>query len=228
MSKIEAEVKQMAGEEGSEIDPLDFDNLDLTDVEIGTLSPEDKVYLEKFTKVDNMIMLGCGLTSLENFPDLPELKRLELSENEFKGSDLVHLQKLKGLICLNLNGNKIDTMAELAHLKDLPLTTLEVTGNPVSELEDFQKKGYELFTKLEALDGLDKEGNVVDDYDDEMEGEEEDMDEEAYFERIKASLTEDERKEIEAKGMTFEQYMDGQAADLEEFDSDEVSDSEED
>jgi hypothetical protein len=61
-----------------------------------------------------------------------------------------------------------------------------------------------------------------------MEGEEEDMDEEAYFERIKASLTEDERKEIEAKGMTFEQYMDGQAADLEEFDSDEVSDSEED
>jgi Leucine-rich repeat (LRR) protein len=137
MSKIEAEVKQMAGEEGSEIDPLDFDNLDLTDVEIGTLSPEDKVYLEKFTKVDNMIMLGCGLTSLENFPDLPELKRLELSENEFKGSDLVHLQKLKGLICLNLNGNKIDTMAELAHLKDLPLTTLEVTGNPVSELEDF-------------------------------------------------------------------------------------------
>ena len=225
MSKIEAEVKLQAGEAGSDIDPLDFDNLDLTDVKIGTFSPEDKVYLEKFTKVDNMIMLGCELTSLENFPNLPELKRLELSENEFKGSDLVHLQKLKELICLNLNGNKIDTMAELAHLKDLPLTTLEVTGNPVSELVDFQKKGYELFTKLEALDGLDKEGNIVDDYDDEMEGEEEDMDEEAYFERIKASLTEDERKEIEAKGMTFEQYMDGQAGDLEEFDSDEVSDS---
>ena len=225
MSKIEAEVKLQAGEAGSDIDPLDFDNLDLTDVKIGTFSPEDKVYLEKFTKVDNMIMLGCELTSLENFPNLPELKRLELSENEFKGSDLVHLQKLKELICLNLNGNKIDTMAELAHLKDLPLTTLEVTGNPVSELVDFQKKGYELFTKLEALDGLDKEGNIVDDYDDEMEGEEEDMDEEAYFERIKASLTEDERKEIEAKGMTFEQYMDGQAGDLEDFDSDEVSDS---
>ena len=138
MSKIEAEVKKMAGEDGSEIDPLDFDNLDLADVEVGTFSTEDKTYLEKFTKVDNMIMLGCALTSLENFPDLPELKRLELSENEIKGSDLAHLKKLTGLICLNICANKIDKIADLNHLKDLAdLSNIDLRQNPVSEIEDF-------------------------------------------------------------------------------------------
>ena len=53
--------------------------------------------------------------------------------------------------------------------------------------------------------------------------EEEDMDENEYFAKIKANLTEEERKDIEDKGMTLAQYIDGQANDLEDFDSDDAS-----
>ena len=225
MSKIEAEVKKMAGAEDEEIDPLDFDNLDLADVEIGTFSPEDKVYLEKFERVDNMIMLGCQLTSLVNFPELPEVKRLELSENELNGSDLAHLKKLKGLICLNFGKNKIEKLSDLNQLKDLAdLSNLDVRQNPVASVDDFQKKCFELLPNLEILNGFDKEGNEVSsDGFDFAEGEEEDMGENEYFAKIKANLTEEERKDIEDKGMTLAQYIDGQANDLNDFDSDDAS-----
>ena len=160
MSKVEEIIKEMAGEGGSEIDPTDFDNLDLADVEIKSFSPEDKAYLEKFTNVDNLIMLGCELSSLENFPELTNIKRLELSENAIKGSDLVHLKKLTGLVCLNIAANKIERLDDLKALKDLPeLINIDLTENKVSEIEDFDKKVRELLPKLEIVNRIDAEGN---------------------------------------------------------------------
>ena len=83
---------------------------------------------------------------------------------------------------------------------------------------------FDSFPNLEILNGMDKDGNECEsDGFDFAEGEEEDLDEEAYFDRIKANLTEEERKDIEDKGMTLAQYIDGQADDLDEFDSDDVS-----
>ena len=45
-------------------------------------------------------MNGCKLASLERFPNLPKLVRLELIENEFDGDDLVHLSCLSVRFCI--------------------------------------------------------------------------------------------------------------------------------
>ena len=47
--------------------------------------------LESMTEIICLSMNGCKLESLERFPNLPKLVRLELIENEFDGNELTHL-----------------------------------------------------------------------------------------------------------------------------------------
>jgi len=106
---------------------------------------------------------------------------------------------------------------------------LDCSHNPIVIVEDFTDKVFELLPNLEVLNGFDKEGNAVSDDDmdfGEGEGGEEDMDEEEYFAQIKANLTDEERKEIEDKGLTMQQYLDSNPADL-DFNSDASEDEEE-
>jgi hypothetical protein len=42
------------------------------------------------------------------------------------------------------------------------ICNLDLSGNPVAELEGYREKMFEIFPDLEALDGTDKDGNVVD------------------------------------------------------------------
>jgi len=77
---------------------------------IGEFTTQDKSYMEEFTAVDMLGMNSTKLKSLENFPNMPKVYRLELNENLIKGEDLIHLKHLQGLSILKLANNKITSI----------------------------------------------------------------------------------------------------------------------
>lgn len=61
------------------------------------------------------------------------------------------------------------------------LRSLDLTGNPVTEIKDYKEKVQDIFPNLEVLDGYDKDGKEVisedeDEYGDEHDDYEEDED----------------------------------------------------
>ena len=58
------------------------------------------------------------------------------------------------------------------------LSNINLVDNPISELDDYQKKMFEMFPQLEVLDGVDKEGAEVLSEEDEEEEYGEEYDEE--------------------------------------------------
>lgn len=158
-------------------------------------------------------MLAFNLTkisSLEHFPKLPSLKRVELADNFLKGAELAHLCQCENLETIKLANNKIASIDDLKCFTSLKkLQSLDLLGNPVCDVDSYQEKMWEMIPTLLSLDGLNEEGDEVDsdmdDYGDDYgaeEGEEE-LDEEALMEH----LTEEQKKEMKDKGMSAAEYL---------------------
>lgn len=67
---------------------------------------------DDFVNLESLSLINVGLTSLKGFPKLPNLKKLELSDNRISGA----LNLLSGspkLTHLNLSGNKIKDLDTL-------------------------------------------------------------------------------------------------------------------
>ena len=62
--------------------------LDGVKLENGELSPQDKVFLQKFTNAEHLGLSNTGLKSLRNLPLLPKMEKLDLSDNILAGDDL--------------------------------------------------------------------------------------------------------------------------------------------
>ncbi len=77
----------------------------------------DKLYLEKFTKLDFLAINDCGLTSMKNLPWLPGLLRLEMTHN-LLDSGFEHLKYPK-LMILKLRGNRVSTFETIKPLQKL-------------------------------------------------------------------------------------------------------------
>ena len=70
--------------------------------------------LEKFSNLKSLTLNGCGLTTLDGFPTLPELRRLELSDNNISdGLEALQDAALFQLKSLSLAGNKFATLEDL-------------------------------------------------------------------------------------------------------------------
>ena len=109
----------------------------------------------------------------------PNLNNLELGENDFPANELVHLAGLKELEQLDLHECQIETAEDLVPLKELPnLYVLDISLTTLASKEDFRKQVYETLPNLEILNGVDKEGKIVDIGEDDNISEEEDEDEE--------------------------------------------------
>jgi len=212
MSKIKENIEKMAGD-GSQIDPTEFENLILDDVNIEKFSPEDKTYMEEFVAVDMLGMNATKLNSLVNFPNMPKVYRLELNENNIKGEELVHLKHLKGLSVLKLANNKITEFAQLECLKEIPnLINLDLEGNEISKSEGYKDKVFEMLPTLSILDGKNKAGDDIisqesDEDEEEYGGEDgeeddEDFDQQDYIDKISKQLTEEQKKDLEAQGIS--------------------------
>ena len=160
------------GKEPGDVEELILDNTRATQIEGLT---------DEYTRLESLSLIAVGLTTLKGFPNLPQLKRLELSDNRIGGGLNVLQAACPKLANLNLSGNKIKDLEALEPLKSLDhLTNLDLYNNPLTmEEEDFRNKVFKMLPSLKYLDGVDANGDEEDDEDEEANGfEEEEEDEE--------------------------------------------------
>ena len=135
--------------------------------------------LDKFVNLQMLTLNGCGLTSLEGFPTLDNLKSLELSDNALADGCLDALQDagLPFLNRLSLAGNRFSTLAALEPLACLPsLRDVDLFNCPVTEVDNYRDGVFDLLQGLKYLDGFDQEDNEKEEDEDEDDGEEGDDD----------------------------------------------------
>lgn len=108
---------------------------------------------DSFTALEVLSLINVGLTSLKNFPKLPALRKLELSDNRISNG-VSHLAGSPKLTHLNLSGNRIKDFDELKPLKELEnLEVLDLFNNEVTATENYRDKIFELIPSLKYLDG---------------------------------------------------------------------------
>lgn len=95
-------------------------------------------------------------------PMMPKIMRLDLSNNRLNGQNLSAINQYKSLENLKLANNFIRNFNYLQPLSNIEsLLSLDLSANPVTEVNDYREQIFELIPTLESLDGLDKEGNEV-------------------------------------------------------------------
>jgi len=132
---------------------------------------------DEFVNLESLSLINVGLTSLKGFPKLPNLRKLELSDNRISGG-LNLLSASPKITHLNLSGNKIKDLDTLDPLKDFKnLKNLDLFNCDVTSIESYREKVFNLIPSLKFLDGFDREDKEAED----SEADEEDVndDEEA-------------------------------------------------
>jgi hypothetical protein len=101
----------------------------------------------------------CGIVSLQNFPRLPHLIRLDMVFNQIGGDDLIHLRGSRHIQTLMLGANRIETVAQVAQLQFMTnLLQLDLINNPVYRTPGYREQVYQIFPSLIVLDTLDQGG----------------------------------------------------------------------
>jgi len=158
----------MRGRPAAEIKELNLDNCRATLIEGLTTD---------FKNLEILSLINVGLTTLKGFPALPNLRKLELSDNRIS-SGLNLLSGCKKLTHLNLSGNKIKEIDTLEPLKNLlELRSLDLFNCEVTSLDDYRGKVFEQLPSLAFLDGYDCNNQEADeDDDDDIDGDDDDED----------------------------------------------------
>ncbi|KAK2705067.1 hypothetical protein QYM36_017191 [Artemia franciscana] len=132
------------GKSPEEVNELNLDNCKSTMI-VGLT--------DEFVNLVNLSLINVGLTTLKGFPKLPNLKKLELSDNRISGQ-LNLLSGSPDLTHLNLSANKIKDMATLEPLREfVHLKSLDLFNNEVTNTEGYKEKVFELLPNLKYLDG---------------------------------------------------------------------------
>jgi len=169
MTSLETEIARLKGNK----DPATITELILDKCSAAKLQGNE---FDDFPSLTTLSLNSVGLASLDKFPPLQHLKRLDLNDNKIAGG-LEALQDagLIHLAVLNLANNRIKSLDDIGPLGGLPsLRCLDLTRCEVTSAENYRATVFESIPSLKILDGLNEEGDEVD-YDEE---EEEDDDEE--------------------------------------------------
>ncbi|ACO70541.1 predicted protein [Micromonas commoda] len=172
---MEQAIKQIADDFGQPVEEL------LSVVLDNMCQSQNVVGLDGLAACEELSVQGCGIASLDNFPNLQALRKLLLADNRI-GGGLENLAKLTNLEELSIGGNKIASLDELKPLEGLKLTAIDLEGCPCADGSDTYRHAlFAMFPTLIFLDGTDVDGNERlidddDDEDDEDEDEEEDFD----------------------------------------------------
>jgi len=160
---------EMRGRPADQILDLNLDNCRAVKIE-GLTSD--------FTNLQTLSLINLGLQSLENFPKLGNLRKLELSDNKISGG-LNHLTGCANITHLSLSGNKIKDFDVLDPLKDLHfLKSLDLFNCEVTNVPEYREKVFAKLTQLVFLDGFDKEEKEQEDVDGEEDEDDDDDDNE--------------------------------------------------
>jgi len=125
---------------------------------------------EEFTSLEMLDISNSNITTLKNFPKLPNLRKLDLSGNRLS-KGLENLKICTNLKHLNIGSNRIRELEALEPLKSLEhLTHLELeTSNytdTVFSTEACRAKVFAMLPNLQYLDSTDIDGNDEDEDDD--------------------------------------------------------------
>ena len=165
----------------------------LDGIAINHISDEVKSYLEKFDSLEELSLVSCNLNSLNNFPELPNLLKIDLSDNHLKDADLKELLKYKKLTELRMANNLIGNWSLIQELEKLPLNFIDFSDCPISKMDKYREKFYENFKNLKILDFCDKEGKEWDE--DDEEEEEPDEDDKEFIDDEGKNLDNEENEE---------------------------------
>jgi hypothetical protein len=160
MDKIIEE--QLAGRRPDEVEELSIDNC--TQPQISGLTDE-------YVNLEILSLMNNGLTSLKGFPSLPQLRKLDLSDNQL-ADGLELLNGCPNLEFLILSGNQFKDVSSLEALKKLKqLQSLEVFNCPLTDKEDYRKHVFELLEDISYVDGFNRDGQPAPNDDDDDDGE---------------------------------------------------------
>jgi len=94
----------------------------------------------EFVNLRHLSLINVGLTSLKGFPQLPNLKKLELSDNRIP-SGLEYLSGCNNLTHINLSGNKIKDFETLEPLKEFnSLKSLDLFNCEITTSDEYRQK----------------------------------------------------------------------------------------
>ncbi|GFY37666.1 acidic leucine-rich nuclear phosphoprotein 32 family member A [Trichonephila inaurata madagascariensis] len=183
---------------------------------------------DEFVNLESLSLINVGLISLKGFPKLPNLKKLELSDNRiFGGLDWLHGSPK--LTHLNLSGNKlkdIETLKPLQifkNLKNLDLFNCEVTG-----VDNYREEVFGLISSLKFLDGYDRDDKEAEDSEvDDDDGNDDDDEDENDAHEDGDSDDEDEEEGEDEQDDDEANADEEDEDDLDDDDADEEEDSEE-
>ncbi|GBM65072.1 Acidic leucine-rich nuclear phosphoprotein 32 family member A [Araneus ventricosus] len=181
---------------------------------------------DEFALLESLSLINVGLISLKGFPKLPNLKKLELSDNRISGG-LNWLHDSPKLTHLNLSGNKIKDIETLKPLQAFKnLKNLDLFNCEVTNVDNYREEVFGLVSSLKYLDGYDRddkeaEDSEVDDDDgNEDDDDENDAHEDGDSEDEEEDEGEDEQDDDEANADEEDED------DLDDEDADEEEDSE--
>lgn len=133
--------------------------------------------LEKFQNLQHLSIANTGVSSLEQFPRLPNLEKLILSDNRIAGGlEFLVEAGLDSLRDLDLSNNRIQYIEDLAPLAQLKLVSLDLYECPVTRVKDYRSRVFGLIKSLKYLDKMDADENERPESDDEEDEEDEEED----------------------------------------------------
>eukprot|EP01017_Pseudomicrothorax_dubius_P011098 TRINITY_DN1409_c0_g1_i3.p1 TRINITY_DN1409_c0_g1~~TRINITY_DN1409_c0_g1_i3.p1 ORF type:complete len:165 (-),score=48.92 TRINITY_DN1409_c0_g1_i3:298-792(-) len=147
------EIEKMIQEQVEDQQPSEVESLALDDQKFSKFSPELKAKLESYPNLVELSLINCGLTSLENFPNLPNLQAIDLADNHLSPQELNVVAKFTNLQRLILSKNKIKDFDDLKPLAALKLIEVDFTECEIAKKPNYPDKLFQMFSTLEVKFG---------------------------------------------------------------------------
>ncbi|XP_050519980.1 acidic leucine-rich nuclear phosphoprotein 32-related protein-like [Daktulosphaira vitifoliae] len=122
--------------------------LDLTDSYLSSF----RDFAFKLNNLKILRVASCNLKSLDGIWNVPNIEELYAPDNDL--SDILLCSALSKLVVLDLTRNKIINLLKLHFLNFCKeLHTLTLTGCPVTKIENFEKRVFEILPHIKELNG---------------------------------------------------------------------------
>lgn len=117
--------------------------------------------LDRFQNLVSLSLASVSLVSLANFPPLPKLQKLLLSDNRISDLEPLAAAKLEQLQELDVCNNRVSSVASFKSLLGLKcLQILHVEANPITKTNtSLHQQLFSMLATLQYIDNEDRHGN---------------------------------------------------------------------